>query len=212
MIDINLIAARRTQRQRILALMRLSFYGLFGMALLIVLLYAWMTVQIRLVSSRIAEAEAILAAPDIQENLRRINFLKGQIATLAPKAEILRKVHDSESRWLEVLRDVGASVPADVWVNSMQSRAADKGQQISLTGSASSQRLIGAYMLALQGEDWCGPLQLVQANSSRDPSKANTVDFEVTIPLKEPIGLNLLKPAPEEESAPPQPGANGEKE
>ena len=205
MIDINLIAARRAQRQRTLALMRLAFYGLFGLALIIVLMYAWMSVQTRLMAGQIANADAILAAPDIQANLRRVDYLQGEIQQLAPKVKVLRKVHDSETRWIEVLRDTGASVPANVWVDSFASRATEKaGQQISLSGSAFSQRLIGAFMLAVQQEDWCGPIQLVRADASRDPSRGNAVEFEITIPLKEPIGVNLL-------GAPAQPGTGPEK-
>ncbi|NIM04146.1 MAG: hypothetical protein GTN69_02995 [Armatimonadetes bacterium] len=201
MIDINLIAVRRAQRQRVLTLMRLSFYSLFGLALLIVLLYAWLTVQIRLVEGEVSEAEAVLTAPDMQENLRRIDFLKSQIEVLAPKAKVLRKVHESENRWIEVLRDIGTSVPARVWVSSVQSRAVDNGQRITLRGGARSQRLIGAYMLAVQGKEWCGPLQLVQADTGKDRSKGEVVNFEVTVPLVEPIGVDLL--TPEEESTPP---------
>jgi len=192
MIDINLIAARRAQRQRALALMRLAFYSLFGLALVVVLLYAWMTVQISLVAGRIAEAEAVLSAPDMQENLGRIRFLEGQIATLGPKAQVLRRVHESESRWIEVLRDIGGNIPAQVWVSSVSSRRADQGQQIILSGSAQSQRLIGAYMLALQPAEWCGPLQLIKAGASSDRRRGEVVDFEIVVPLKEPIGLDLL--------------------
>ncbi len=211
MIDINLIAARRGQRQRALALMRLAFYGLFGMATLIVLLYAWLTVQISLVSGRIAEAEAVLSSPQMRGDLRHIRYLEGQIAELAPKAQVLKRVHESESRWITVLRDTGNSIPAQVWVASFSSRSADKGQQLTFSGAAFSQRLIGAYMLALQRATWCGPLQLVKADANRDPRKEGIVDFEVTVPLREPIGIGLLgqpeKAAPKA-PAPTQTGEN----
>jgi Tfp pilus assembly protein PilN len=201
MIDINLIAVRRAQRQRVLALMRLSFYSLFGLALLIVLLYAWLTVQIRFVEGGISEAEAVLSAPEMQENLRRIQFLKGEIRVLSPKAEVLQRVHESETRWIEVLRDIGTSAPAYVWVESVQSRMVDNGQRITLSGSAESQRLIGAYMLAVQGKEWCGPLQLIQANTMQDRTGRKVVAFEVTVPLQEPIGIDLLGPEAEEPAA-----------
>jgi Tfp pilus assembly protein PilN len=193
MLDINLIASRRAQRQRTLALVRLAFYGLLGLGILVVLLYAWMSIQISLVNGRIVEAEAMLNAPDVKTKLDRVHYLESQISELKPKATVLRKVHDSESSWIEIMRQVGASVPANVWVTQLNSRFVDRGQQINLQGSALSQKYIGAYMLALQEADWFGPLQLVQAdtNSNKGPEK---VDFEIIIPLKEAIGLDLLKP------------------
>ena len=192
-IDINLIAARRAQRQRALAFMRLSFYGLFGLAILVVLLYAWLTVQIRIVSADIVQTEAVLSAPDMQQSLRRVTFLKGQIRELTPKVQVLKKVHDSESRWLEVLHTVGEQVPASVWVTGVASKEGDRKQQvINLSGSADSQRLVGAYMLALQQAQWCGPLQLLQSDSGNGGRDNNIVDFEIAIPLKESIGVNLL--------------------
>jgi Tfp pilus assembly protein PilN len=192
MIDINLIAARRAQRQRAVTLMRLAFYGIFGLAIIIVLMYAWMSIQISLVGGSIAEAEAKLSAPDMQANLSRIQFLEGEISQLTPKVTVLQKVHASERRWIEVLRDIGGSVPANVWVSTLVSRRADKGQQITLSGSSYSQRLIGAFMLALQPAAWSDQLQLVQADTNLGRKNERLVDFEVVVPLKEAIGIDLL--------------------
>lgn len=207
MIDINLIATRRALRQRALALMRLAFYGLFGLALIIVLMYAWMTVQIRFVSSQILEAEAVLSAPDMQRNLQRIGFLESEIRVLTPKVSVLKKVHESEDRWIEVLRDMGRNIPADVSVADISSRAVDRGQQINMSGGAVNQQLIGAYMLDIQAQDWCGLLQLVQADSKRQ-EMTRGVEFELTIPLKEAIGVDLLTREPESEKTASE-GENG---
>ena len=207
MIDINLIATRRALRQRALALMRLAFYSLFGLALIIILMYAWMTVQIRFVSSQILEAEAVLSAPDMQKNLQRIGFLESEIRVLTPKVSVLKKVHESEDRWIEVLRDMGRNIPADVSVSDLSSRAVDRGQQINMSGSAVNQELIGAYMLDIQAQDWCGLLQLVQADSKRQ-EMIRGVEFELTIPLKEAIGVDLLTREPESEKTASE-GENG---
>jgi Tfp pilus assembly protein PilN len=192
MIDINLIATRRAQRQRAIALMRLAFYGLLGLGVVLVLLYFWMTFEINYVQARIQDAEASLQDPTVQENIKQINTLDSQIAILGPKVKVLKKVHDSESRWIEVVRDIGAAVPANVGITAFTSRRVDRGQQISLSGAAASQSLIGAYMLAVQSDAWAGPLQLVQADTSRSAKNSNLVNFELTIPLKEPIGVESL--------------------
>jgi Tfp pilus assembly protein PilN len=207
MLDINLIASRRAQRQRTLALIRLAFYGLLGLGILVVLLYVWMSIQISLANGRIIEADAKLNAPDVQNKLDRVHYLESQIAELEPKAVVLQKVHDSESSWIDIMRHVGASVPANVWVTQVASRNVDRGQQINLQGSAVSQRLIGAYMLALQESDWFGTIQLIQADTSNNKG-TEKVDFEIILPLKEGIGLDLLKPETEvTESSSPTSGS-----
>jgi len=210
MIDINLIATRRAVRQRSLALMRLAFYSLFGLALIIILMYAWMTVQIRFVSSQIVEAEAVLSAPDIQKNLQRIGFLESEIRGLHPKVRVLKKVHESEDRWMEVLKDIGSNIPADVFVSDISSRAVDRGQQINMSGVAVNQELVGAYMLDIQARDWCGLLQLVQVDSKRQ-EVTRGAEFELTIPLKEAIGVDLLtKEGDEEKEATTQKAGDSE--
>jgi Tfp pilus assembly protein PilN len=143
------------------------------------------------VQARIQDAEASLQDPAVQENIKQINTLDSQLAILGPKVKVLKKVHDSESRWIEVVRDIGAAIPANVGITAFTSRRVDRGQQISLSGVAASQSLIGAYMLAVQGDAWAGPLQLVQADTSRSKN-SNLVNFELTIPLKEPIGVESL--------------------
>jgi len=212
MIDINLIAARRAQRQRSIAIMRLAFWCLFGLALVIVLLYAWMTIQIRLVNGSIAEVQATLQAPEMQEQISHVAFLDEEISILNPKVRILENVHESESRWIEVLADLGRLAPANVGVNSLASRKADADHLISLKGQADSQHLVGAYMLALQDSGWCKELQLNQTAADRQPKDANTlrkINYEITIPLIKPIGLNIPKEETDKNANPAPPVEEG---
>jgi Tfp pilus assembly protein PilN len=207
MIDINLIASRRAQRQRSVAMMRLAFYGLFGVAIVIALLFAWISLEIRAVQGQIAEVDGYLSAPDMRAKVERINFLESQTHQLAPRVDVLKKVHDSESNWIQLVRDVGASVPANVGVTALTSRKMDNTHQITITGIADSQSLIGAYMLALQRADWCGRLQLVQSDTKQSATNrngVNGVNYELLVPLKTPIGLNL----PGSEEKPPAPKAS----
>lgn len=210
MIDINLLAARRAQRQRAIALMRLAFYGLFGMAAVIVLLWVWMTMQISLINGQITELNGYLVS--MEKDTSRIKFLETQTSLLTPKVTVLKKVHDSELRWIEILRDIGSRIPANVGVTALISKRADRGQQVSVSGVASSERLVGAYMLALQPMQWCGPLQLQEVSAKQKGMVADQKEFEILIPLKQPIGLNLTGPPPAPSKTPPagQPTQAGE--
>ena len=137
--DINLIATRRRQKQRTIALMRCSVYSLIALTVAVALVYAWMSMAMRLTAGRIAEVEARLNDPSLSDAIARIEFLETNIATLEPRVDLLEKVHDSEAAWIEVLRDVGSCIPQGVWISQLVSHRVQDEHTISIRGSASRQ-------------------------------------------------------------------------
>jgi len=189
--DINLIAARRAQKQRALTIMRCVVYSLLVVLLGVGVLYAKMLVTSRLVQGRIAEVEAKLTDPALADAVERIQFLEAKIAELKPRVSLLQKVHDSEEAWITMLRDMGAAIPDRVWVSQLASRRESDKQALSLRGSAYNQREIGEFMLRLEKLPWSGVpvLSYTQANVSQ-PGRS-VIDFEITVPLERSIGSNL---------------------
>ena len=192
MLDINLVAARRAQKQRAAALMRLSVYGLLGLLLIVGLLYAWLAANIAMASGQIAECDARLNDPQLVASVTRIRFLEGEIASLQPRVDLLQKVHDSEQAWIRILQDVASSLPPNAWIASLASRRTDKGQELALRGSALFQRVVGDFMLRLQKAGWCGEAALSQVQVRSGPNQPELYEFEVAAPLKQPIGSELL--------------------
>lgn len=191
MLDINLIASRRAERQRRVKLMRCCVYGLLGLATAIVIMFAWMTVAIGLTHNQIQECEARLNAPEVVTALKRVNFLKGEIASLEPRVSLLQKVHDSEQEWLNVLDHMSAVIPSDVWLTAMSSKRDKTSQVITLRGTALSHRAAGNLMLNLKHADWCGAPQLNFTELTEPAGGQEIVNFEILAPLSHLIGSDL---------------------
>ena len=190
MIDINLIAARRQQRQRAAMMMRFAVYSVIGLVVLIGLVYAWLAVATNYVQSQIGEKNAQLSDPKLKGAVDRLGFLERRIDGLRPRVDLLQKVHDSEEGWVRVLRDLSASLPTDVWVNQLSSRRSEQGQYLTLRGSALSQGLVGDFMLRVKQTNWSGVPRLQQATKAPPAAgRAEVVEFEVHIPLQHALGI-----------------------
>jgi len=189
--DINLIATKRAQRQRAVAIMRCVFYSLFAVLVGLGLVYAKMWIATRLVQGQIAEVEAKLADPALAEAVERIRFLEKNIANYGPRVQLLEKVHDSEQAWITILNDLSRSIPSGVWVSQFTSHRGDKQQSVTLRGSAYNQRDIGQFMLQVEKLSWSQPPGLGYTQASVNLRGRPVIDFEVSVPLEKIIGSEL---------------------
>lgn len=189
--DINLIATRRAQKQRTIAVMRCAVYSLIAVLVAVALLYARMWVATRLVEGQIAVVEGELANPTLADAVERIRFLEANIADYGPRVGLLEKVHHSEQAWIDILRDLSVSIPKGVWVSQMTSRRGDQEQTLTFRGSAYTQRNIGQFMLQVEDLDWSNPPRLGFTQKSVTLQGRDVVDFEVTVPLNKVIGSDL---------------------
>jgi len=189
--DINLIAARRRQKQQALTLMRLAVYSLIALSIGMLTLYGYMVVETRLADGRISDVDAQLTDPALTDKATRIIFLESSIADLQPRVDLLEKVHNSELAWIRILRDVAGCMPPGVGLSSLTSQRVDKGQAISIKGKATNQGDIGQFMLSLDAPAWSGSPRLgySQITGSRDAS--SLIEFEISVPLNKIIGSDL---------------------
>ena len=191
-VDINLIAAQRAQKHRSTAILRCAVYSVMGLVVGVILLYAWLTIHTRLLEGEITVVEGRLSAPDLREPIARINFLEEQIGQLHPRVVLLERVQNSEQSWIQVLRDMMAAIPRDVWVTAINSRRSDKEHQVVLRGSALAQSSIGDFMLQLHRANWCGDVNLSFAEKvALGADSREILNFEVVANLKKAIGSKL---------------------
>jgi len=189
--DINLIATRRAQKQRTIAIMRCAVYSLIAILVAVGLLYAKMWMATRLVEGQIAVVEGELANPTLADAIERIRFLEANISDYGPRVDLLEKVHGSEQAWIDIMTDLSAVIPTGVWVSQMSTHRGPQEQSISLRGSAYNQRDIGQFMLLVEELAWskAPSLGFTQANTNNQ-GKA-VVEFEVSVPLDKAIGSDL---------------------
>lgn len=191
MIDINLIAARRAQQQRANRMLRGATYGVIGLALAAAGLFAWITLAIHTAEAQISQCEAKLTDPKLARALERIEALEAENREMAPKVELLEKVRLSQRQWIQVLEDVSACIPEDVWLSSITSRRDMKGQVLKIAGSALTQHDVGDFMLNLKATSWARPPELGFTQSVKSAGQT-VINFEISVPLKKAIGSDLL--------------------
>ncbi|MDH4179645.1 MAG: PilN domain-containing protein [Armatimonadota bacterium] len=189
--DINLIAARRAQKQRTIAILRCAVYSLIAILVAVTLLYAKMWMATRLVEGQIAVVEGELANPTLASTIERIQFLETNIADYGPRVDLLEKVHDSEQAWIDILSDLSVSIPKGVWISQMTSRRGPNEQTIALRGSAYNQRDIGRFMLQVEKLKWSQAPGLGFTQANVNLQGHSVVDFEVSVPLNKIIGSDL---------------------
>jgi len=191
-LDINLIAGQRRQKQRSLTIMRCAVYTLIVLGVGVAMLYARLAVATRITQGRITEVEAKLSDPALVDRIARISFLETNIATLGPRVALLEKVHGSEAAWIEILRDVAACVPTsnNLWLAQLASKRAQKEQVLSLKGSAFNQADVGEFMLNLDKPEWSKAPNLGYSQVSMSGKRA-VITFEVSVPLTRVIGSDL---------------------
>jgi len=189
--DINLIAARRAQKQRTIAIMRCAVYSLIAILVAVALLYAKMWMATRLVEGQIAVVEGELANPTLASTIERIQFLETNIADYGPRVDLLEKVHDSEQAWIDILSDLSVSIPKGVWISQMTSRRGPEDQTLALRGSAYNQRDIGQFMLQVEKLSWSQAPGLGFTQANVNLQGRSVVDFEVSVPLNKIIGSDL---------------------
>jgi Tfp pilus assembly protein PilN len=190
--DINLIATRRAQKQRAVAILRAAVYSLIVVLVGVSLLYAKMWAATRLVESQIAVVKGELESPDLANGIERVRFLETNISDFSPRVQLLEKVHDSEQSWINILNDLTRSMPRGVWVEQMSSRHEKAEQTLTFKGAGFTQRDIGQFMLQLEELSWSQPpsLGFTQTDKGKKGSGV-VVNFEVTVPLEKVIGSDL---------------------
>jgi len=190
MINVNLIAERRAQRQRSARLLRIGAYTVLSLVVAIGVMYAYFSIAINVVQGEIVECDAKLSDPGFQTQLQRIDYLDQRCAELQPRVDLLQTVHDSQQAWIDVLSDLSRCIPNNVWLTNAQSRRDQTGQSLSITGSALSQREVGDFMLNLKQAAWCGDPAL---NFTQTVGLAGheIVNFDITAPIKKSIGSEL---------------------
>jgi len=192
-LDINLIATQRRQKQRSITILRCAVYSLIALFVGVAMLYARLVVATRMTEGRITQVQAELSDPARAEAITRINYLDASISKLGPRVALLEKVHSSEAAWIQILRDMAACVPTsgNLWLSQLASKRTEKEQVLSLRGSAFNQADIGEFMLNLDKPAWSKAPALGYSQVSVTGRGRSVITFEITVPLDRMIGSDL---------------------
>jgi len=190
MTNINLIAERRVQKQRSSKMLRVAAYTVVSLIVAIGVMYAYFTIAVSMRQGEITECDAKLNDPVFRADLERIAYLERNCAALAPRVALLEAVQNSQKAWIAVLDDLSRCIPNTVWLTNVQSKRDQTGQSLQVVGSAISQRAVGDFMLNLKQAAWCGD-PLLNFTQTVGLAGREVVNFDITAPIKEPIGSEL---------------------
>lgn len=98
------------------------------------------------------EAQLKANAQKIQPVVEELASVKGEYFKLMPRVQTLQDARTMTDRWSHVLDHLMSATPSQAWLTSVRSVVADPKQpiQITFSGLAVKQEVIGDFMLALQ--------------------------------------------------------------
>jgi Tfp pilus assembly protein PilN len=183
MPNINLIAARREEKRRLLRTTRQLFFGLVGAGgcLATTLVYLG-TARVQALVHH-AEAEKKMKA--IQPKLDRIAEIEKLQQTLRPKVETLHTAKMNTLRWRAVFSAVSQSLAPNTYLNGLSATASETDTTLRLAGTTASQTLVGDTMSKLNTQPLFDKVDLTftQSQPNTDQVRQN-VTFEIGVHLR----------------------------
>jgi Tfp pilus assembly protein PilN len=167
MPNINLIAVRREEKQRVTTLSRQLFMGFTASVVGLVCVFIWAAgtqvdknIQIRNLDKQMAE---------LQPKLDEINKLNGEIADLKPKVDTLDNAKVSTLRWRAMMGVMADAMPDTVWVDTMSTSGDIGSTSVSFSGTGPSQAVVGEYVRNLDATGVFTHVDLTSTNNGSVP-------------------------------------------
>jgi Tfp pilus assembly protein PilN len=179
MPNINLIAARREEKKKIERLTRQLFMGLVGTVGVLVLVMLYVTT--RQFAARAALHDAEVKWEQVKPKLARIEELKKEKDSLAPKVKTLQEAKVETRRWRAVMLAVSQAIPQEAWISGLATAGGGQDMVINLTGVASSQSVVGETMTRIGQQPIFDGVELRITQVVPPPPGDNTKRFSFDI-------------------------------
>jgi len=180
--SINLIAARRAERLRLMQVTRALTFSCLGAAAC--LLAVFTINSARLITSSLEIGRVEVKLKELEPTLNRIREAQAERLALRPKLTTLTNAQGATERWYGVLDGLKRSIPPQAWLTSLVVEGAKEGEQaIRFNGVTINQQKVGETMLRLNQLNQYQDINLhfTQANKIGD---RDTVQFEFAALLK----------------------------
>jgi len=187
MPSINMIASRRSEKQRFERNARRLMVVILVEVLVGVLLGTLFTFRICGTRARIADLDVQLQK--LRPTVKKIEDYEAATAKLGPKVQLLQQAQDRTLRWRNLLDKLATALPAQTWLTRLGStkvagQADGDPATISLNGISVSQNQVGEAMLRLNKYADFKSVDLHYTRGSSAGAR-QTVEFELAAALKE---------------------------
>lgn len=192
MININLIAERRTRRLREMTTIRISILVIVCIAVIMILFNLgslWEAKNYR-DDLRVTEKNR----RDIEGDYQRLLKVRTEIAQKAPLVTLLRQVQISESAWITILTDLSRILPNNVAIDTISTESSTQGGvNLHLAGRGTDENAVADFMQRLPYQTrWAGTPSLNGMNTELMQGQGRaTVHFDVKVPINGMIGGDL---------------------
>lgn len=183
MPNINLIASRRADKRRMERLTRQTFFGMTASVVGLVGLASWLTAQHLELAGRLSDAERRMER--LRPALAEIDQIRKDTAEKQPKVDTLETARLMTLRWCSLFNSLARSLPAETWVERLDSSGAEN-TQVTLQVVTRSQTFAGQTAVLLSAQPIFQDVNITSTQTSATPNGAKVVKFEVTAGLRPP--------------------------
>ena len=190
MPNINLIAQKRAEKERLEKSVRSVFLLMSGLSACAIALFIFLSAQWLTINNKISKLEQEL--DKLEPTVAKIREFDQKTRDLQPKIDLYTKAREHTMGWYTFLQVVARSMPENTWLTRLgpgQVAQTPAGQQpppanIRLAGVTVNQQLVGETMLNL--DRYHDLMEEVSLNYTQNGMVGDipTVEFEVAAKLK----------------------------
>jgi Tfp pilus assembly protein PilN len=194
---INLIAEQRSARRAGIRRTRFTMM-VWGVELLVCVgAFGFILWQVDKQNERLAELEAKNAA--LQPQLDVLDVGKKELSMLVPRLTTLQNAGKFTDRWIRILEHLSMEMPQGAWLTGIrigQSKQDSEDVDVTFTGIAVNQELVGETMMRLNNSPDLGDMELKFTREKQNVASQG-VEFEVYTK----ISFGDAKPDPNQKEA-----------
>jgi len=153
--------------------------------ILIAMAYGGLSLYVASMESQTRDMQAEIT--QLEPVLRDVELTRQQLNALSPQINSLKSAHTDTTRWQRILAHLSANAPRNFWVTGVRTgeRSNPKAPiTVSITGVASTQELVGEFMLRLNQSSDLDKVELRFTQERMLNAFISGVDFEVSAALK----------------------------
>ncbi len=187
MININLIANRRSRKMREMMYLRWAIFGVFIAILIAIVMNLFAILDNKWASNKRDEKKVIVEALNQKE--KQLDALSNQIKELEPQLLMLGQAQKSQNAWLTIMADMSKIIPPSVYLTSFNSTVMDKQMALSISGVAEDETTVGVFSETVRTKtSWAGNPKQGAISASVSELTGRHVTFDLIIPIDGMIG------------------------
>ncbi|MEI6518677.1 MAG: PilN domain-containing protein [bacterium] len=187
MININLIANRRSRKMREMMYLRWAIFGVFIAILIAIImnLFAIFDYNWAIDTRNVRQAQV----DSLQQKEKQLDALTNQIKELEPQLLLLNQAQKSQNAWLTIMADMSRIIPSNVYLTSFNSTVIDKQMALAIGGVAEDEKTVGVFSETIRTQtSWAGNPKQGAISASVSELTGRQVTFDMVIPIEGMIG------------------------